>query len=95
MIYHAAGGSGTGVIEAAKEADKWVIGVDRDQAYLAPEHVLTSALKLVGKAVKEVSIEAMDGGTIGGQTLTWIKGRVCGEYRRSMVIWQTVFMRIR
>lgn len=71
VIYHAAGGSGTGVIEAAKEADKWVIGVDRDQAYLAPEHVLTSALKLVGKAVKEVSIEAMDGGTIGGQTLTF------------------------
>ena len=48
-----------------------MIGVDRDQAYLAPEHVLTSALKLVGKAVKEVSIEAMDGGTIGGQTLTF------------------------
>ena len=71
VIYHAAGGSGTGVIEAAKEADKWVIGVDRDQAYLAPENVLTSALKLVGKAVKEVSIEAMEGKTIGGQTLTF------------------------
>lgn len=71
VVYHAAGGSGTGVIEAAKEADKWVIGVDRDQAYLAPDNVLTSALKLVGKAVKEVTMEAMNGEEIGGQTLTF------------------------
>ena len=71
VIYHAAGGTGTGVIEAAKEADKWVIGVARDQAYLAPENVLTSALKLVGKAVQEVSEEAMNGKEIGGQTLTF------------------------
>lgn len=71
VVYHAAGGSGTGVIEAAKEAGKWVIGVDRDQAYLAPDNVLTSALKLVGKAVKEVSLEAMNGEEIGGQTLTF------------------------
>lgn len=71
VIYHAAGGSGTGVIEAAKEAGQWAIGVDRDQAYLAPENVLTSALKLVGKAVKEVSMEAMNGDEIGGQTLTF------------------------
>ena len=71
VVYHAAGGSGTGVIEAAKEADKWVIGVDRNQAYLAPDNVLTSALKLVGKAVKEVSLDAMNSGEIGGQTLTY------------------------
>jgi len=71
VVYHAAGGSGTGVIEAAKEADKWAIGVDRDQAYLAPDNVLTSALKLVGKAVKEVSIDFMNGEEIGGKTLEY------------------------
>ncbi len=71
VIYHAAGGTGTGVIEAAKESGKWVIGVDRDQAYLAPENVLTSALKLVGKAVLDVSEQAMNGQKIGGQTLTF------------------------
>lgn len=71
VIYHAAGGSGTGVIEAAKESGKWVIGVDRDQSYLAPDNVLTSALKLVGKAVKEVSMETMEGEELGGQTLTF------------------------
>lgn len=71
VVYHAAGGTGTGVIEAAQEADKWVIGVDRDQAYLAPENVLTSALKLVGKAVYNVSKEAIDGKEIGGKTYTF------------------------
>ncbi|MFA9375818.1 MAG: BMP family ABC transporter substrate-binding protein [Lachnotalea sp.] len=71
VIYHAAGGTGTGVIEAAQEADKWVIGVDRDQAYLAPDNVLTSALKLVGKAVSDVSQEAIDGKEIGGKTYTF------------------------
>lgn len=71
VVYHAAGGTGIGVIEAAKEANKWVIGVDRDQAYLAPDNVLTSALKLVGKAVKEVSVEVMEGKHIGGQTLVY------------------------
>lgn len=30
IVFHAAGDVGTGVIEAAKEQDKWVIGVDRD-----------------------------------------------------------------
>jgi basic membrane protein A len=71
VVYHAAGGTGTGVIEAAQEADKWVIGVDRDQYYLAPGHVLTSALKLVGKAVYNVSKEAIDGNEIGGKTYTY------------------------
>ena len=69
VVYHAAGGTGTGVIEAAKEAGKWAIGVDRDQAYLAPDNVLTSALKNVNVAVEEVSKEYMAGQKIGGQTL--------------------------
>lgn len=30
IIFHAAGDSGNGAIEAAKEQNKWVIGVDRD-----------------------------------------------------------------
>lgn len=35
-IFHAAGDSGNGAIEALKEQNKWVIGVDRDQNDLAP-----------------------------------------------------------
>lgn len=68
IIFSAAGGCGNGVIEAAKEADKFAIGVDRDQSYLAPKNVLTSALKKVGKACAIVSNEKMNGNDIGGRT---------------------------
>ena len=71
IVYHAAGGTGTGVIEAAKEAGKYAIGVDRDQAYLAPENVLTSSLKNVNVAVKAVGKRHIAGQDIGGQTLSF------------------------
>lgn len=71
VVFHAAGGTGTGVIEAAKENGKFVIGADRDQAYLAPENVLTSALKNVNVVVEEISIKYMKGETIGGKTFTF------------------------
>ena len=69
IVYHAAGGTGTGVIEAAKEAAKFAIGVDRDQAYLAPDNVLTSSLKNVDVAVDLVSRRHIAGQEIGGQTM--------------------------
>lgn len=69
IVYQAAGGTGIGVIEAAKEANKFAIGVDRDQSYLAPENILTSALKKVGKAVQIISKQTMDGDDIGGNTI--------------------------
>ncbi|WBW49719.1 BMP family ABC transporter substrate-binding protein [Peptoniphilus equinus] len=67
VVFHAAGGAGDGVIEAAKEADKWVIGVDRDQNEAAPDNVLTSAMKNANVAVyqvvqKLVEEDAFDGG---------------------------------
>lgn len=55
IVFHAAGGVGNGVIEAAKEQNKWVIGVDSDQSYLAPDNMLTSSLKRVDTASYEVS----------------------------------------
>lgn len=71
IVFHAAGNVGTGVIEAAKEAGKFAIGVDRDQSDLAPENVLTSALKLVNVAIELVSEKAMNGEEIGGKTFTF------------------------
>lgn len=70
VIFQAAGGTGYGVIESAKECGKFVIGVDRDQSDIAPENVLTSALKNVNKAVKLVSERMMNGEDILGKTLT-------------------------
>src|SRR6056297_1376002 len=51
IIYHASGACGIGVIKAAKERDKYAIGVDSPQYHLAPEHVLTSMIKRVDVAV--------------------------------------------
>lgn len=69
IIYSVAGFSGTGCIEAAKEMDKWVVGVDLDQNYLAPENVICSGLKNVGTAVYEVTKRVMDGESLGGTTV--------------------------
>lgn len=68
IVFHASGDVGTGVIEAAKEQDKWVIGVDRDQSDLAPENVLTSAMKRVDVGVYNVIKEMAEGNFPGGQT---------------------------
>ena len=65
IVFHAAGNVGTGVIAAAGEKDKWVIGVDRDQYDLDPEHVLTSAVKRVGKAIQIVTEKVMNGENLG------------------------------
>ena len=71
IVYHAAGSTGTGVIEAAEQAGLFAICVDRDQSYLSPKHVLTSALKNVGAAVERVSIDYIEHNDIGGRTFAF------------------------
>jgi basic membrane protein A len=71
IIYHAAGGTGAGVIEAAREQNKWAIGVDMDQNYIAPNNVLTSALKRVDNALYDISNLVGKGGFQGGGTLLY------------------------
>lgn len=51
VIWQAAGRSGLGVINAAKENDVYAIGADSDQGYVAPEHVLTNGMKFVNNTV--------------------------------------------
>ena len=51
VIYHAAGGTGIGVLRAAADAGKLGIGVDSNQNALQPGKVLTSMLKRVDVAV--------------------------------------------
>jgi basic membrane protein A len=71
IVYHAAGGSGTGVFQAAKESSKpdkkvWAIGVDSDQyesvgdATLQP-FILTSMEKHVNVAVFDTIKAFVDG----------------------------------
>jgi basic membrane protein A len=57
IIYHASGGTGIGVFEAAVAKAKWAIGVDADQSLTAkPDQrarILTSMMKRVDVAVYE------------------------------------------
>lgn len=71
VIFHAAGGAGVGIIEAAKEKGSYAIGCDMDQSSLAPKNVLTSSIKDVGKAVKTVSTSLKNGEKIGGKTFSY------------------------
>lgn len=82
VIFHAAGATGNGVFNEAKErkqsdsnADVWVIGVDRDQYEEGKvgEHnvTLTSALKFVNVGVMDVAKRAQEGNFPGGEVLTY------------------------
>jgi basic membrane protein A and related proteins len=51
VIYHAAGGAGVGVLQAAADAGVLGIGVDSNQNHLHPGQVLTSMIKRVDVAV--------------------------------------------
>ena len=77
VVYHAAGGSGQGLFEAAKEASAggtkhWAIGVDSDQYNIVSddlkEFILTSMLKKIDVAVFETIKAMVDGDDPGGQT---------------------------
>ena len=76
VVYHAAGGSGAGLFEAAKQVSEekgekvWAIGVDSDQYQTAPEevqdYILTSMLKRVDTAVYETVKAFVEGDFSGG-----------------------------
>ena len=75
VVFNAAGGSGRGIFEAAKEFSEanetkvWAIGVDSDQYNTADEsvreHILTSMLKRVDVAVYNI-IKAQKNGEFSG-----------------------------
>ncbi|MBB5221380.1 basic membrane protein A [Amaricoccus macauensis] len=61
VVYHAAGGTGIGVLQAAADAGKLGIGVDSNQDYLHPGNVLTSMLKRVDLATYNAMMDVKDG----------------------------------
>lgn len=71
IIFQAAGNTGLGVIEAAKQEGKYVIGVDIDQSYLAPENVVTSVIKRVDLATYNVVEDVKNNEFKGGQTISY------------------------
>ena len=69
IIFHAAGGTGVGVIQACQEAKKYAIGVDTDQSSLAPDTVITSAMKSVDNAVYDSVKQLVEGTLKGGEVV--------------------------
>ena len=61
VVYHAAGGTGIGVLQAAADAGVLGIGVDSNQNYLHPGQVLTSMLKRVDNATYDAMMDVQNG----------------------------------
>jgi basic membrane protein A len=66
VVFAAAGGTGVGVYQAAKDSGKLAIGVDSNQNHLQPGTMLTSMIKRVDVAVYDVSMGAKPGLTVLG-----------------------------
>lgn len=66
VVYAAAGATGLGVLQAAKDAGQLSIGVDSNQNHLHPGSVLTSMVKRVDLAVYDAFRQAKDGTWKGG-----------------------------
>ncbi len=79
VIYHAAGGTGLGVLQAAAESGKLGIGVDSNQNHIHPGSVLTSMLKRVDVAAYNVFKTANEG--------TWKPGIQSLGLKESGVDW--------
>ena len=89
VVYAAAGGTGIGVYQAAKDAGKLAIGVDSNQNYIHPGTMLTSMIKRVDVAVYESFRAAQDGTWQGGIQVLGLAedgvGWAVDEHNRSLV----------
>ncbi|MBS3788078.1 MAG: BMP family ABC transporter substrate-binding protein [Candidatus Bipolaricaulota bacterium] len=61
IIFHAAGQSGLGVFEASAEENTLAIGVDSPQAFLEPDHIITSMVKRVEASVIDTARALSEG----------------------------------
>lgn len=73
VVFAAAGGTGLGVYQAAKDNGKFAIGVDSNQNYLHPGTMLSSMLKRVDNAAYDTFKAKMDGSWKAGITTLGLK----------------------
>ncbi|HJJ36642.1 MAG TPA: BMP family ABC transporter substrate-binding protein [Methanocorpusculum sp.] len=69
-VFTVAGDTGLGGIQAAKDMDKYVIGVDVDQNYLAPKNVLCSVVKDLQNVIATVVLEYAGGNDYDRQQIS-------------------------
>ncbi|WPM05932.1 nucleoside ABC transporter substrate-binding protein BmpA [Borreliella sinica] len=90
IIHHAAGLGGIGAIEVAKELGDghYIIGVDEDQSYLAPNNVVTSTTKDVGRALNLFTSNYLKTNTFeGGKLINYgLKEGIVGFVRNPKMI---------
>ncbi|MCE5342887.1 MAG: BMP family ABC transporter substrate-binding protein [Eubacteriales bacterium] len=75
VVFAVAGKTGLGVFDAARELNKYAVGVDSDQKYIDPEHIICSMKKDIGGSIYEVVSRyitdgVFDGGTIWNADMT-------------------------
>ncbi|HVH13471.1 MAG TPA: BMP family ABC transporter substrate-binding protein [Longimicrobium sp.] len=89
IVFHASGGTGTGVMRAAREAERWVIGVDVDQWDQAPGRVLTSITKNLDVSVlglvRQQAAGQFRGGVISQGLADGAVGWVVDERNRPLI----------
>ncbi|SDL86288.1 BMP family lipoprotein [Halarsenatibacter silvermanii] len=69
VIYHASGGTGDGLFTAAEEEDIYAIGVDSNQNWISPGHIIASKLKNVDVAVYNTIEDVVKGDFEGGRNM--------------------------
>ena len=67
IIFMAAGGGNAGALEVVREKNIKAIGVDMPNNYLAPDHIVTSALKNVGEGLKLTIKDFVNGEFTSGE----------------------------
>lgn len=89
VVFAAAGGTGVGVYQAAKDGGKYAIGVDSNQNHLHPGVMLTSMVKLVGLATYDIFKKAEAGQFSAGIDVRGLKEKgvdwALDEYNRALV----------
>ncbi|HAN87457.1 MAG TPA: hypothetical protein DCQ13_07405, partial [Firmicutes bacterium] len=84
VLWLAAGRSGLGGIKAAEERNRYAIGADSDQGYLAPNNILTNGMKLVDRTVYIAINDVLKGQFKSGVNMLGLKERALG-YSKSLV----------
>lgn len=89
VVFHAAGATGIGVMQAAADAGRLSIGCDSNQDYLHPGSVLTSAVKRVDVAVYHAFMASRNGTWKPGQLVLGLAEQGVDysydEYNRSVL----------
>ncbi|HWE25707.1 MAG TPA: BMP family ABC transporter substrate-binding protein [Myxococcales bacterium] len=78
IVFHGAGLDGLGVIKAAEQANRWVVGVDSDQSHVAPRNVLTSMVKRADLVVYQSVRDVVEGTFTGGHLVLGLKEGAVG-----------------